>query len=387
MTRASDQSDAPEARSADQNLVSPVSSERLVTQDPVFRLLHDKIGCKWSIILIVLLLSIVYFCESALLFKSPSTASSTSASLELLTALRKILTTSLGLFVYLRLPGWIAGLFNSLKHEDVIGESRDKILRYEDFLAKVVRKVDRKVWAVCGLVFIIAFWAWRIFSYYRHSAYSSKRPFWLEAAALIVYGIPYYAFIVALIKFCVILFLTTRLFSLFNIQVNPLHPDGAGGFGAIGRLLSRFVMATVAFALLASAGRFLSYARYGYLHMGRTEVILLLMTGTVLPLFLWAWLWVPHKAMVKFRDRKLMILAEEFRRSIRDGHLATPADSVSIKLSTDRLAELKKSYELLKETYPVWPMSFGRMRSLVALTSAPLITTFFPQLIDYLRGR
>lgn len=386
MSKVSDQPATPVTVSTNEDSTLALSSGQLFSKDFVFTLLHDKLGYKLTVIFNVLLAGIVFFFDTALQYKTQNVAYSISPLLEVLTALRKILTVSLGLSVYFLLPGWIANLFNSLRKNMVIANSRRENFHYEDFLNKVVREIDRKLWAVCGLIFVVLFWIYRAFSYYHDFSYSGKRPVWLEVVALIVYALAYYAFLVTLIKFCLVLFSTTRLFGLFDIQVNPLHPDGAGGLGAIGRILSRFVNATVAFALLASVGRLLSYGRYRELHLGRSEVLMLLMASTLLPLFLWGWLWIPHKAMIQYRDSKLMILAKEFLRAVPDRYTSAPIDTVTIKESTDRLAELKKSYELLKETYPTWPMSFRRVNSLVALASTPFITTFLPPFIDYLRG-
>jgi hypothetical protein len=387
MSKVIDQPASPATNSANENSPLELSSGQLFSKDFVFTLLHNKLGSTLTVILNVLMAGMVFFFDTALQYKTQNVAHSISPLLEVLTALRKILTISLGLSVYFLLPRWIANLFNSLRKNMVIANTRKENFHYEDLLNKAIRIIDRKLWAVCGLIFVILFWIYRAFSYYRDFSYSGKRPVWLEAVALIIYALTYYAFLVTLLKFCLVLFLTTRLFGLFDIQVKPLHPDGAGGLGSIGRILSRFVRATVAFALLASAGRLLSYGRYGELHLGRSELLMLLMASTLLPLFLWGWLWVPHKAMIQYRDSKLMILAKEFLRAVPDNYPSTPIDTVTIKENTDRLAELKKSYELLKETYPTWPMSFRRVKSLIALASTPFITTFLPPFIDYLRGR
>jgi hypothetical protein len=264
----------------------------------------------------------------------------------------------------------------------VITSSRRENTHYEDFLNDAVERIDRRVWAVFGLIFVVLFWIYRAFTY------SGKRPVWLEVGALLMYALTYYAFVVTLIKFCLALLSTNRLLVSFNIQVNPLHPDGAGGLGAIGRMLSRYVSVIVAFALLVALGRVFSYyAHRQELILGRSEVLMFSVACALLPLFLWGWLWIPHKAMVQCRDSKLMTLAEEFLRAIPDKYPSPPIDTAMIKESTDRLAELKRPYELLKETYPTWPISFRQVKSLVAIMSAPFITTLLPYAIDYLLGR
>lgn len=361
------------------------SSRRLFSKDFVFTLLHDKLGDTLAVVLTLLMAGIIFFLDAALPDTTQNGAPSTSLLLEISTSLRKILTILLGLSVYFLLPRWIAHLFSSLKRNTVITSSRRGNTHYDDFLNHAVGRIDRRIWAVLGLIFVALFWI------YRACRYSGGRPVWLEAGALLMYALAYYAFFMILIKFCLVLLSTKRLFDSFNVQVNPLHPDGAGGLGAIGRMLSRYVSILAAFALLISLGRVFSYyAHQQELILGRSEVWMFLAACALLPLFLWGWLWVPHKAMVQCRDSKLVTLAEEFLRAIPDKYPSPLIDTGMIKESTDRLAELKRPYELhelLKKTYPTWPISFPQVKSLVAIMSTPVITRFLPYAIDYLLGR
>ncbi len=382
MNKVIDQPAALTTTSMNEDSALDLSSGRLFSKDFVLTLLHDKLGGTLAVILTVLLAGVVFFFDVALPYTSQSVAPSTSLLLEVSTSLRKIFTILLGLSVYLLLPSWIAYLFSSLKRNMVIASPRKEEFQYEDFLHDVVERIDRRIWAICGTIFVGLFWIYRAFRY------SGKRPVWLEVGALMVYALAYYAFLITLIKICLALLSTYRLFGSFNIQVNPLHPDGAGGLGAIGRMLSRYVSITVAFALLVAAGRVFSYyAHQRELYLGRSEVWMFLVACAFIPLFLWGWLWVPHKAMVQCRDSKLMGLAEEFLRAIPNKYPSRPIDTAMMKESTDRLAELKRPYELLKETYPTWPISFRQVKSLVAIMSTPFITTLLPYAIDYLLGR
>ncbi len=358
-----DQEEAPVAMSRTQDGPSPLSSDQLVTKDPVFRLLHKKFGAVATTSLNVLLAGLVFLAD--VLRKEPA-----DRALEVSTSLRKLLLISFGLSVYFLLPRWISALFNGLKSNRVIANSRSDGCDYYDFQNDAIRRIDSGIISVLALTFVVVFWIYRLLTY------SHKRPLWLEATTLIVvYGVPYYAYLVTLIKFCLALFSTKRLFDLFDIKVNPLHLDGVGGFRPIGRILLRYAIVLTVFVSLATAGRVLSYRGNEFEFIPwRSEVYMAVAACMLFPLFIWGWLWVPHKAMIGYRDGKLGKLDQQLQR-------ADPENEA------ERLSELKKHYELTKESYPTWPMSFRQVRKFFGLMTVPFITTLLTLVIQYLWTR
>jgi hypothetical protein len=135
-------------------------------------------------------------------------------------------------------------------------------------------------------------------------------------------------------------------------------------------------MIFVAFGLIVAMGIVSSFIRNGSV-FGRTETWLLLVGYTSFPLLVWGWLWTPHQAMREARDRKLLVIADEFLKAS-----ANPPT----KETTERLSGLKQQYELLRESYPTWPIRFGQVNRLVALASTPLITTALPTIVKVLTG-
>lgn len=354
-------------------------SEQLYQNDPVFRrLFSSKFRGRLTITINVLLAGIVFFGGAVLndgLFNQKyddKIDHSTAVAYDVITSTRKISLMLLALTVYYLLPHWIAKLFNTLKRNSVISHPRQKGCTYDRFLNDMIRKTDRKIWSILGLLTVIVFYIYRIGGYD-----PQKRPIWLEAAALLVYGLAYYCFLPTLIKLWLALFSTNRLFNSFHIRVNPLHPDNAGGLSPVGRLFSNYVIVFVAFGLIVAIGIVSSFMRGASSVFGRTETWLLLVGYASFPLLIWGWLWTPHKAMREARDRKLSIIAEEFLK-------ATPDEILPTKETTERLSELKQQYELLRESYPTWPIYFRQVNRLVALASTPLITTALPIIIKIL---
>jgi hypothetical protein len=363
MSNFGDQPVAPKTISINQDSASALSGNQFVTKDPVFRLFHEKLGAVVTVVLNVLFAGLVFLAD--ILRKEPA-----EQPLEVITSLRKLLIISFGLSVYFLLPRWLADLFNGLKKNRVIANSRSDNYDYDDFQNDAVRRIDRGIVSVLGLTFVVVFWVYRLLTY------SHKRPLWLEAAALIVvYAVPYYVYLVTLLKFCLALFSTRRLFDLFDVKVNPLHLDGVGGFRPIGRMLFKYASVLAVFVSLATTGRVLSYrGNQVTFNPWRSEVYMAVVATMLFPMFLWGWLWVPHKAMTEYRNSKLRKLDEELQR-------ADP------EKEAERLSELKKHYELTKESYPTWPMSFRQVRKVVALIAVPFITTLLTLVIQYLWAR
>lgn len=333
------------------NTALELSGEQFVTKDPVFRFLRDKLGVRLTIFLTGLFAALIFL--SDVLRSEPD-----QRWVEILTSIRKLLVLLFGLWVYFVLPGWIADLFNGLQRNRVI-QSRSGSYGYDDFQHEVVRTINRPIVSVLGFAFVLIYWVRRVFTF------SHSRSIWVEAAALIfVYAIPYYAFMVSLLRLCFTLLSTKRLFKLFDVKVNPLHVDGVGGFKPIGRILLRYTIVLVVFVSLATAGRVLSYQgnQFKIIILGRSEVYMAALACILFPLFVWGWLWVPHEAMMKYRDSKLEELDEELQS-------ADPEKEI------ERLSALRKRYKLTQISYPTWPMSFGQIRKFFSLIIVPVITT------------
>lgn len=359
MSNISNHPEAAETTATNQERQLPLSSDQFVTQDPIFRLLHEKLGAPLTVILNILFAGLVFLAD--VLREAPA-----ERPFEVLASVRKLLIISFGLSVYFLLPRWIADLFNGLRSNRVIGKSRGNY-NSDDFQNETVKRIDKRICSALGLTFVVVFWIHRILTY------SHKRSLWLEVVALVfVYALPYYAYLVSIVKFCLALFSTKRLLDMFDVKVSPLHVDGVGGFRPMGRMLLRYAVVLAIFVSLATVGRVLSYHDHSlHVTLNRSEVYMAVAAFALFPMFLWGWLWVPHKAMIEYRDGKLGKLAEELQ-----------------KVDGDKEAELlagrKEKYKVAKESYPTWPMSFHQVRNFLGLTMTPLIATITTVVVQYL---
>jgi hypothetical protein len=194
-----------------------------------------------------------------------------------------------------------------------------------------------------------------------------------------------YGFFTSLARFLVSLVFTRRLFLTFRIRINPLHPDGGGGLGAIGRMLAVSVLIATAVGVAATGMIFASLSAVGTPFTRAESWALGIVYLVSLPLLFLGWLWGPHRAMLAAREEALRPWVDEFKRSIPEVVPSSQDDADKIKANTERLAGIKRQYELLKETYPVWPIQTPVLKGLVATSLLPLITSLLSSFVSYIQ--
>lgn len=360
-----------------------LSAQQLYKHDPLLVLLRDRLRLSngWIIVGAALLAGGDLFGLAALAGERFSLRDVLMGD-TLPALLQTLVVVPIGFALYLWLPNAMADLFNTLKANGAIGECRPNRSgpeSYEDFVEKLVTWADSRWWVVGALVSVALYWFYQLFITYP-AEFSTLSPawrqLWLRVATLLLAHSPgLYATFFVIVRLLVVLVFTNRLFRLFYIRVNPLHPDGCAGLGVLGRLL------TVSVLIATAVGA----AWVGIVFSARINPLLRLETVTLgalyvvfTPLLLIGWLASPHRAMKEARDATLQPLADEFQRAIAQAEPSAQDDAAAIKAGTDRLAELKRRYEFLRDSFPVWPMRTQPLRSLVGTAVLPLISSLIP---------
>ena len=287
--------------------------------------------------------------------------------------------------IYLLLPTSIAGLFNTLRANGVIGESRKDRSgseSYEDFLQQLVAWTDSSWWAAAGLTVVVLYLFYRLVLIDPYTA--TPVPFWQRAIANIVFSPLLYITIMSITRLLLALVFTNWLFYRFTILIKPLHPDGSGGLGALGSLLWISVLTMFWDALFLST-IIISIAKT---LISPLEIFLLaLIYVTLTPSLLVGWLFLPHQVMVKARDEALLPLTDQFQQSVMQAMPSAADDTTTIVAGTSRLSALKERYDLVQETFPTWPLEVRELRRVVATGSLPALLPFLlpllPQLISF----
>jgi hypothetical protein len=363
--------------------IDRLQDRQFYTGDPLLRLLRDKLHLQdgWIIAGSAMLMGLALFGVPALFGFASDLKDLVIGSLETL------LIIPLGMLIYVSLPNVFDDLFNTLLDNNVIGPRRKDVsgpTSYQAFLNDLVFQANRRVWVVGALGVATAYGVYRLSGHVSGDTTAVGTPAQQLAqrlALLVVYAPALYGAFLSIVRLLIALVFSVRLFRTFHIQVNPLHPDGAGGLAIIGHLLTINVLLATVIGAAAVAMALLQLAA-GINPLWRVETLLFGAVYAVLtPLILNSWLWVPHRAMQAARDQVLLPLADEYQQAIRRSMPAAQDDAASVKAGTDKLDEIKRRYDLLQAGFPTFPVGTLVSRSLIATSLLPALSTLVSGLI------
>ena len=289
-------------------------------------------------------------------------------------------------WLYYSLPQHIATLFNTLEKNKVIGQPRAKYagtITYDDYLRHVMAAMDHLWWIAGSLSFVVLYWLYRLLLV--DPGVVRPYPLWLRIAILLVYAPMFYSCVLTIVRLLVTLYFTNKLFEVFDIQINPLHPDGSAGLGFLGDMLNVSVLFMIMLGV-SSLTMNTSFLFGTPNTFSVVEAVIMAVFYINLSLLLiFGWLKVPHEAMQAATNEQLQSLSEEFQRALVETQPVEGADAAAIKEGNDRLDQLKRRYQLIQDTYPVWPVEIVRVRRLVGAISLPaLFTLLWPLLSKYI---
>jgi hypothetical protein len=376
-----------------------LSPKQLYSRDFYLVILRDLLH--WSDVTIVIVTIVV----SSLVVFVPPLIWRFDLSLEdvLRDLLQTVVTFPLLAFQCVKLPANIAHLFNSLRQRNIVGECREELgvsKTYTQFLQRLVAQVDSPWWTVGAITLVVAYATYRVVGVDQFSRILQVRPllspaefsqeteqFLYRLGFLFVYSIMLYAAFIAIARLLVVLLNTSVLFRTFKININPLHPDGSGGLGIIEQMLgvSVGIVTTIgAIALLVNAS-FLTIPKASTSETSLWEAVIVgLIYLALAPTMLFGWLFAPHKVMQDARNAALQPLADQFQATITTTTPSSSEDALEIKKGTDRMAELKRRYDLLEATFPIWPAQIQVVRRLLATVSLPAILPFLSLLAPFM---
>lgn len=293
------------------------------------------------------------------------------------------------------LPAELAKLFNSLYDNGVIGEyraDRSGKLTYEAFLQKFVAWADSIWWFVGATAFVVVYWIYQL------AVIEPMQPdhsgLWFRIALVGVTSFMLYAAFYSVVRILVAVVFTNWLFNVFTIKVNPLHPDGSAGLGALGYMLvlSVILVVTMGVAALVMNTSILFSSAIQPSNLKAFAIGEAILFGALYlalaPSLLIAWLTLPHKEMVEARNDALLPLSKEFQVALMETDPAGKADANAIKADNDRLDQLKRRYQLIQDTYPTYPLAVQNVRRLAATLTfpalLPILAPFIGALVTYL---
>lgn len=365
-----------------------ISSQQIYRRDPIFVLFKDILHCSDVFIIgaSVVVSALILFLLPLVLGQFPNDIFYVVRGL-----LQALVAFPMLTYLCLRLPATIAGLFNSLWEKGVVGEPRDprrSDSSYGAFVHQLVPHIGSLWWTMIALVAIVLYWCYRLLVINGSVMVSHvlgvheqalSAPQWVfRFALMLLYSIPLYAAIIAIGRLLATLVYTNLLFRTFHININPLHPDGSGGLGGIESMIgiSVGVLTTIGVIALLVNSSFLPYLKNGPAFSLGEALVISIIYLILAPTFILGWMLLPHRVMQEARDASLQPLADQFRSTIFNTMPTQDEDAGAIKQGTDRLAELKRRYDLLQENFPVWPAQIQVIRRLTAAISLPAVISF-----------
>jgi len=294
-------------------------------------------------------------------------------------AVQTVIVFPLVMMLYLHMPAAMSDLFNVIQSNGVI---EDPLVdnpkawprSYEEFVQRYTEYASRRWWTLAALLFVVVYLLYRVVVILFNPDLQTPNLIAFQIINALNNVIIVYCITLAVAWLIAGLLFSNRLFKRFKFHLTPLHPDGCAGLGQMENALwmSAILIATLGIAALVMNGAFLT-GTFTLFSLGEAIVIGLIYLALI-PTLLLGWTLIPHQVMVDGCNEVLQPLADTFKTTINTGAPRDNEASADIKEDTDRLAELKRRYELLQDTFPLWPTQHFLRH--IATLGIPAIITF-----------
>ncbi len=302
-----------------------------------------------------------------------------------------------GLFIavgfYVWQPGAIVHVLKSLEQTGIIqavSEQGSKHVKsYPDFLTQLQVAVDNKKWTVIATVFALGFCVFEalvalpvMYSMLGRSAFWYDVKWFLVVVLLAFFVWVYVICMIGLKQLQAILYFN-RLFQWFDIRVRPLHPDEAGGLGALGSLTLKTSLMIVGMGTVAAVFSAIDWFA-GANPLTRPDLLVFWAAYiAATPISLIVPMLSAHRAMQQTRNEKLNEIAQEFEKTLSDAGVAKTGNAEAIKKANKRLQELQTRYEIVAESIPTWPIPARLFRNFSITASLPLLSGLASLVINF----
>jgi hypothetical protein len=284
---------------------------------------------------------------------------------------------ALSYFVWMQHAGTV--IFSSLKKGKVVETKGGLEKEFEISQRRYGSSTARIIAWLCAIIVIIWFnlAANNILLSFGDPSWLTVHPGIILISSPIIF-IVYYALVLVVYDIAVIVAALMAIFKNNQIRVEPLHPDGAGGFGAIGRFVANlgFGIAMLGFALAASAiqAQTNSYLDYALV----TNIVLYAIFAPTLFLIP---IWSGHRAMVGYRDRLGLEVSDEFENEFSLLRANQKQNVESMEPALRRVQQLVEMRAIISD-FPIWPYNATSLRKYVGLVLSPLVPVAISIIVD-----
>ena len=166
-----------------------------------------------------------------------------------------------------------------------------------------------------------------------------------------------------------------RLFASFDVNIRPLHPDGAGGLMPLGDFVLKigYLIACLGFGLVCTIMN--NQARAGQVGIeawrgGPTTAFALYVV--LAPVSFFAPLGTAHGIMKVARDRLHCEVSERREAAYEDAVAALRTGGADLSTKVQCLEDLRKLHDIISD-FPVWPFSAGTVARFSASVLSPIV--------------
>ncbi len=361
---------------------SNVYPRKIYSNDPLYRLLKDRGTAVNNYVIIAaigIFTAFVFFGLGALLHAQHYGQWQYIVS----AVVQAVIVFPLAILMYLQMPQAMSNLFNVIHGngviEDPLNDDPNAWPRsYEKFVERYTEYASSPWWTRAALAFVVIYLLYRLVVIILNPDLQTPNLLTFQIINALNNVLIVYCISIAIAWLISGLIFSNKLFNRFHFHLTPLHPDGCAGLGQMENALwiSAILIALIGIAALVMNGAFLTGT---FTLFSLSEAITIgLIYIALIPTLLLGWTLIPHRVMVAGANEVLQPLADTFKTNISAGTPAEGEASAAIKEDTDRLAELKRRYDLLQDTFPLWPTQHFLRH--IATLGIPAIITFIGSL-------
>jgi len=314
---------------------------------------------------------------------------------ELINAIIVVLFTAIIWWFYSWQLANVPTVYSELLRNEVIGEplDTDQWNSLAEFLQlRLVRGCSFPWQKILATIVTLGGYVFFTIGAYKDRA--AGLPYWFIVYEWIYYifylpplVISTYAIIVAALREIVITFAFNTTFREFRTNVHPLHSDGAGGLGPLGRF------AITVGSLVLYVGLWVNTMVFSPVLFGQAPGFNMISVGNYAvyialgPLLVLTPIIEARRVMMAAKKRELQTVADAFNRLFAESQqeLGTMQNEATLQSQSEGLVELKRRYTLIEETFPTLPFTIPQVRGLSLTAVIPLVPGAISTVVELFR--
>jgi len=170
---------------------------------------------------------------------------------------------------------------------------------------------------------------------------------------------------------------------LRNVNVNPMHPDRAGGLLPLGQYALRSTYVIALGGMVAALAEYSLYTR-GLLFTFHYFHIVILLYVIVAPLSFFAPLGTARNAMLNAKNQLLLKISKQFNADFSEAYQELEGSAEELKATIDKVEQLQR-IQVLTISFPVWPFDIATLRRFSLTVSSPFVTIGLSILTDMIK--